>query len=205
MERLTPANLPFSLKDLPEGWFSANQVNVLYQLASTTPGPILEIGPWVGRSTSVIARALRERKEKIAFHTVDYGIESEDEWLTLFGSSVRTKKDPDRYLRHINQPRGTIASLERNLSAQGLRDFVEIHRGDFHQVSPPGLFSLVFCDATHSVAEIDANLPALLAKVAPGGIIACDDINPALEAHILSRFRFRWHHVDSLLFYAEPA
>jgi predicted O-methyltransferase YrrM len=203
MDKLGYRALPFHLGDLPEGWFSPNQVNVLYQLALATPGPILEIGPWVGRSTSVIARALRERGGRIPFHTVDYGIASEEEWQALFGSSVRAKKDPDRYLRHINQPGGTIASLERNLDAQGLRDLVEIHRGDFHRVAPAGPFALIFCDATHSRQEIDDNIPALLRKLAPGGVLACDDITPELEAHLLARFAFRWHHLDSLLFYAE--
>jgi SAM-dependent methyltransferase len=203
MEKLGYRTLPFDLGELPEGWFSANQVNLLYQLATMTPGPILEVGPWVGRSTSVIARALRERGEAIPFHSVDYGIASEAEWLALFGSSVHAKKDPGRYLRHINQPGGTIASLQRNLAAQGLLDLVEIHRGDFHAVAPDGPFSLIFCDATHSRREIDANLPALLRRLAPGGILACDDITPELEAHLVARFAFRWHHLDSLLFYAE--
>ncbi|MBR0681313.1 class I SAM-dependent methyltransferase [Roseomonas eburnea] len=202
MNKLGYRALPFALADLPEGWFSANQVNLLYQLALATPGPILEIGPWVGRSTSVIARALRERGERIPFHTVDYGIASEAEWKALFGSSVHTKKDPDRYLRHINQPGGTIASLERNLAAQGLRDLVEIHRGDFHAVAPEGPFALIFCDATHNRREIDRNIPALLHRLGPGGVLACDDITADLEAHLLTRFAFRWHHLDSLLFYA---
>lgn len=202
MEKLGYRALPFNLTDLPEGWFSVNQVNVLYQLALATPGPILEVGPWVGRSTSVIARALRVRGERIPFHTVDYGIASETEWEGLFGSSVHTKKDPARYLRHINQPGGTITSLENNLTAQDLRGLVEIHRGDFHAVAPEGPFALIFCDATHSRREIDRNIPALLRRLTPGGVLACDDITPELEAHLLARFEFRWHHLDSLLFYA---
>ncbi|WP_031553177.1 class I SAM-dependent methyltransferase [Parvularcula oceani] len=185
-------DLDFDIASLPEGWFTAAQIHGLYDLAMATAGPILEVGPWVGRSTSVICRALaRRRDEKIEFHTVDYGISSEEEWERLFGSPVRNKHKPERYLRHINQAGGTIASLKRNLEAQGLRDHVTIHKGDFHAVAPDGPFGLIFCDATHNRREIDKNVPALLERLVEGGVLACDDINDELFEHLSENYPFR--------------
>lgn len=204
MEKLNYTRMPFDLGSLPEGWFSKGQINILYQLAVAANGPILEVGPWVGRSTAVICHALQQRADTIPFHTVDYGIASSEEWKARFGDDLSKKPDPDRYLRHINQPEGTITSLRRNLSERGLEELVTIHRGDFHDVCPPGEFSLIFCDATHSIAEIDSNVPALLKKLVSGGILACDDIHPAFEDHLRKTFKWKWAHVDSLLFYGEP-
>lgn len=204
MEKLSYIQLPFDLATLPEGWFSKGQINILYQLASATPGPILEVGPWVGRSTAVICEALSRRPDKVEFHTVDYGISSEHEWRALFGSELRAKPNAHQYLPHINQPGGSISSLKRNLEERGFGDMVTIHKGDFHDVCPEGEFSLIFCDATHNIAEINKNVPTLIAKLKPRGILACDDTHPHHEEHLRTKFRWKWAHNDSLLFYGEP-
>ncbi|WP_296722025.1 class I SAM-dependent methyltransferase [Erythrobacter sp.] len=80
-----------------------------------------------------------------------------------------------------------------------------IHRGDFHEVGPEGKFAFIFCDATHNFAEIDRNIPALLDKLQPGGVLACDDIQPHFEEYIREKFEWKWAYCDSLLFYGEPA
>lgn len=204
MEKLQYIRMPFDLGSLPEGWFSKGQINILYQLALQAKGPILEVGPWVGRSTAVICQALQQRPDRVPFDTVDYGIASAEEWKRLFGDDLSKKLDPEKYLRHINQPEGTITSLRRNLTERGFEPLVTIHRGDFHEVCPDGKFALIFCDATHSIAEIDANVPALVERLVPGGILACDDIHPAFEMHLRTKYKWKWAHLDSLLFYGEP-
>jgi predicted O-methyltransferase YrrM len=177
----------------------------MYQLASATPGPILEVGSWIGRSTAVICHAISRRAEPIEFHTIDYGISSEAEWRELLGEDLRKKPNAHQYLPHINQPGGSITSLKRNMDERGFGSLVQIHKGDFHKVCPPGKFALIFCDATHSIEEIDANVPALLDKLLPGGIFACDDTHPPFEEHLRKRFKWKWAYNDTLLFYGEPA
>jgi predicted O-methyltransferase YrrM len=82
---------------------------------------------------------------------------------------------------------------------------VEIRRADFLEETFDTKFSLVFCDATHSVKEIDRNLPKLLDLLAPGGILACDDIrDEQLQDAIYRHSHFAWSHLDKLLFYGEP-
>jgi len=202
-EKLEYVRLPFDLATLPHGWFSKGQVNILYQLAMATPGPILEIGPWIGRSTSVICHALSRRTEKVDFHTVDYGISSEAEWRELYGIDLREKENFNLYLPHIEQPGGSIESLKRNIKQQGFEHLVQIHKGDFHKVCPPGNFSLIFCDATHDIDEIDKNCPALMSRLSPGGRIAFDDIDAALDDYLRAKFNWKWAYNDSLLFYGE--
>jgi len=205
MKRLEYVKLPFNLESLPKGWFSKGQVNILYQLVTACPGRILEIGPWIGRSTAVICEAISQKENKVEFHTVDYGISSEEEWRQRFGSELRRKPNAHLYLPHINQEGGSIASLERNLEERGFRDLVHVHRGDFHDHDLGGEFSLIFCDATHNINEIETNVPALLSKLDPdNGILACDDIRPEFESHLMKRFDWKWAHVDSLLFYGKP-
>ena len=144
MDKLGYVPLPFDRVDLPEGWFSKYQVNILFQLVNLTTGPILEIGPWVGRSTVVMCEALKRQKCKRRFISVDYGICSEEEWETRFGEPVTNKTDPSRYLRHINQPEGNLTSLRRHLSDRGLTDLVEIRKGDFLEESFDSDFALIF-------------------------------------------------------------
>lgn len=205
MEKLNYISMPFDLASLPEGWFSKYQINILYQLVEMTDGPILEIGPWVGRSTTVICQALLVQGGSRKFVTVDYGISSEEEWERRFGDNVRDKADPDRYLRHINQPEGNLTSLKRNLAERGFLDMVEVRRGDFHNETFDTQFSLIFCDATHSIEEIERNVPRLLELLAPGGILACDDIsNERMIGALNSQASFEWSHLDHLLFYAKP-
>ena len=196
--------VPFGLETLPEGWFSKTQISALYQLALTTEGPILEVGSWIGRSTTVIGHALQARPDAIEFHTVDYGIASLEEWAERFGSSLLKKPNADRYLPHITREGGSLSSLRENLAAQGMLDLVQIHKGDFHDVAPQLQYGLIFCDATHNRREIDTNVPALIGMLKPGGVLACDDITDELYEYLISRFRFQWQERAALLFYGVP-
>src|SRR5688572_10799133 len=99
MNRLSYIKLPFKLETLPEGWFSKGKVNCLYQLASMTSGPILEVGSWVGRSTCVIAYALKHRGSRHPFHTVDLGFSSEAQWEEFCGNPLGQKHNADLYRR----------------------------------------------------------------------------------------------------------
>lgn len=202
MEKLQYVRMPFDLNGLPQGWFSKNQVNILYQLVNMTTGPILEVGPWVGRSTTVICEALRRQTERRRFITVDFGISSVDEWRRRFGEDLLAKRDPEKYLVHVNQPEGSITSLRRNLEERDLLDLVEIRRGDFVDEIFDRKFSFIFCDATHSIREIDRNVPKLIELLEPNGILACDDIRDDVFANrIRGKANFQWSHVDYMLFY----
>lgn len=198
--------LPFDLATLPDGWFNKYEVNLLYQLVTQCDGSVLEIGPWVGRSTCVICNALNQKAQPQRFVTIDYFFDSEDEWESRFGSPVRNKPNAEYYLQHINQPGGVMASLKRNLQKNGFEDLVDVRKGDFRHYPFEETFSLVFSDAMHGVHEIRKNISATLNLLKPGGILVCDDVSKQEEVDaIVSAAEFAWHHVDSLLFYGKLA
>ncbi|WP_395944861.1 class I SAM-dependent methyltransferase [Brevundimonas sp.] len=196
--------MPFDLGTLPHGWFPKNQVNILWQLVQLTNGPILEVGPWIGRSTCVILEAMKHNNVWRQFHTVDFGISSEAEWERLLGERLADKANAEDYRPHVLQPGGSIVSLLKNLGERGFMERVSVHRADVRDLRFETKFDLIFCDASHTEDEIDRNVPKLLEMLNPGGILACDDINSELHNYLRRQFSWEWEHVDSLLFYGAP-
>jgi predicted O-methyltransferase YrrM len=166
----------------PEGHVSKRQLLRLYRLARQSPGPFLEVGPWVGRSTSAIAWAIRHRTTKPRFVTVEKGFASLEEWEAFWGISVYAKppKLAARYTRHILRPGGSIASLRENLADRGLGRVVEVFVGDLLEFRSPHRFGFIYCDAAHDLAEIRRNIPTLVPLIERShGIFVCDDIKHA--------------------------
>src|SRR5216683_6599773 len=53
------------------GWMTPKERQMLYALARHLPGPITEIGSWVGLSTTAIACGIRDSKQAKQFLTYD--------------------------------------------------------------------------------------------------------------------------------------
>lgn len=209
MDRLKEIKLPFTEDWLPDGFLNLQKINILYQLAYNASS-VLEIGSWVGRSTCVIAKAIKIRSEADAlkptpFYTIDYFIENDAEWEKRFGVPLASKKNAEVYRRYMRQPGGSRAELEKNLSDRELDKFVSIFSGDFLEVDFGRKFGMIFCDATHDQREIDMNLPHILKLLEPGGILVCDDIkNDSLESMLRAHTDFKWGFRDAGVFYGEP-
>lgn len=205
-QKLDYVRLPFDLATLPHGWFSKHQVNILYQVAQIADGPMLEIGPWIGRSTCVIGEALKRKENPNYFCTVDYFFDDEKQWEVKFGHPLRDKPNFMDYLVHIEQEGGAIESLKRNLKELEIDHLVDVVKGDFLEIEFQKKFDFVFSDAMHGVLEIRKNLPATLALLNPGGYLLCDDVaTPEERNAIVDGANFDWHFVDSLLFYGKLA
>lgn len=129
------------LKELPEGtsfpsgWMNMFDLKILYNVASVCSSPYLEIGPWIGRSTTAICAGIRDStlKDKI-FDILDFGICGIDEWKTRFGY-VPDFDLPDhikgRLKESITAPGGTLAVLIANLQLGGLLQYTtSITRGN---------------------------------------------------------------------------
>jgi predicted O-methyltransferase YrrM len=60
--------VPTELTPVP-GWLTREEERTLYALAYILSGPFLEVGAWVGKSTSIIARAIRDSGQYKKFVT----------------------------------------------------------------------------------------------------------------------------------------
>ena len=173
--RLRP--LPFTMDALPFGWLSAFEAWILYNLALTSEGPIVEIGSWVGRSTCTLAWGVRANPRRPLFDVFDLGIVGVDDFKAAFDVDPRQHQPPES-LAAIEHPGGVPAVLVQNLAERGL--YREIHMlafCDFKTSTVSRTYATAFCDACHSKAEMDLNIPPLMKMMDPENyLIAFDDV-----------------------------
>ncbi|MBL4576056.1 MAG: class I SAM-dependent methyltransferase [Opitutaceae bacterium] len=149
----------------------------LFDLAKQIQGNILEIGSWVGKSTTYIANGVRLNPNKPPFYTVDNYFTNTEEWESFYGESLNDNPEWARniYLKHIERKGGVIESLRENLADRDLLHLVKILKGDFLSFEFPKKFELIFCDASHDASEVKRNLPKIISLLEPEGILVCDD------------------------------
>jgi hypothetical protein len=142
--QLNVLSYPSPLTDIVDGWLSLNEQKALYGLAYYLPGPFLEIGAWVGKSTSVIARVIRDSGQEKLFQTAELGCvfeefrpvdggvgflrTAENNTMLNFVDSESWNKN---FVPVLSEEGGVIGRLRKNLQAAGLSDLLEIHHGDF--------------------------------------------------------------------------
>lgn len=171
--------LPELANGFPDGWMSPLDLKAIYNAALKASGPILEVGPWLGRSTTALAAGLRDRtdEERILFDTIDFGITSAEEWQERFNERLKMDKAGGRVVEAVYHPGGTLAVLIKNLKGNGLLPYMtNIIRGDFLDAPISRQYGLIFCDATHDDAEINRHMPRLAELAAPGATLIFDDI-----------------------------
>lgn len=141
-----------------ENWFHTESCDRLAQLGrqvNNVLGAIIEIGSWEGRSTSVLANAIRPR----IVHAVD----------TWQGS-------PGEISAELAAERDVYATFERNIGILTGGN-VETHRMGWREymAGHHGPIALVFIDAEHTYREVHDTISAVLPFMAAGGVICGDD------------------------------
>lgn len=209
------AELPFVVIDHDlegiAGWLRPNERKALYALARWLPGPFLEIGPWVGLSTSIIAYAIKDSGNEKFFITSelnpklpnyrphDGGVgffvppESVEPCgvcsVEVFETSIKPV---------VMEDGGVLGRLKANLASKNLDSFVRVIEGDFSRV-PDLTCSFVFSDTMHDPAEIQRNAPRLRRFLKPGTILACHDTDRKNEEELRRHIAFgECIQVDSL-------
>lgn len=188
-EALDP--LPEDLAFFPDGWMTELELQVLYNFGKYATGDFLEIGPWIGRSTTAISLGRRdagptERK----FDTADFGFVSLEEFCASLVVGMDYASGPE-IAGPVLTKGGTVALLLDNLKQRNLLSQVtSVIRGNALDVPLRTRYGIIFCDAVHSEYEINLTGP-LLAKICqPGTWLVCDDLHTeqklvdALQQHV---------------------
>ncbi|MBB3012025.1 class I SAM-dependent methyltransferase [Cupriavidus alkaliphilus] len=197
--------LPEPMSFFPTGWMTPLELQVLYNAAKYGRGDFLEIGTWIGKSSTAIALGRRDagdwRTRK--YDAVDFGFVS----LTDFCSALAVGMEyaaQDEIARPVLTPGGTMAVLMENLRSRGLLDTVtSVIRGNAADVPVRDHYGVVFCDATHNEAEIAVVGPMLSRALRPGSWLMCDDIHEhqhlvdALGKYVTFDFFHLLTHLDS--------
>jgi len=115
-------------------------------------------------------------KRPVEFITIDLDFRNEADFKKTFSEihGIREIELPPQYQEAFDLGMSTTEYARHQLSKYGLAQFVKIQSGDFRGVE--GKFDLVFADVMHDRAEIQRNLPAILAKIENDGILAMHDL-----------------------------
>jgi hypothetical protein len=169
------------------GWMTPRERQLLYALGLWLPGPVVEIGSWLGLSTTAIARGIRDSGEQKRFDTFDLKLTTDmyhpvedgmafclpDDPVPLW---VNSKRDYEAtILPFINKPGGSNQILRDNLARLGLSKFVTDHVGDFKRM-PAHACRWLFCDIVHNFREIDVNAPFIRRFLSSNSILVCHDM-----------------------------
>jgi hypothetical protein len=192
--------VPKDLTPVP-GWLTYEEQRTLYALGYILGGPFLEIGAWVGKSTSIIAKAIRDSGQYKKFVSSELNptlanFRQVDSGMGFFKPAesdvclgVATMKSWTEEIEPVlSQPGGVVGALEANLRNLELLDLVDIRVGEFSNV-PRLNYRFIFSDIMHTPSEIRMGLPALREIVGGRGVIlAAHDWKPENEKVIRLAF-----------------
>jgi predicted O-methyltransferase YrrM len=153
-------------KEAIQGWFDSQE---LYEkMVKTYPnGHFVEVGAWLGASTSYMASLIKDYEFPITFDVVDHFLgdpthDYQQEIVKLYGGSVykqfaRNMKERDCW-KFIN-----IIHIIDSISAS--------------QTYPDNSLDFVYLDASHDYTSVSLDIKNWYPKVKVGGTIAGDDYN----------------------------
>jgi hypothetical protein len=181
--------LPEDLSFFPDGWMLPLELTVLYNLALHSDGDILEIGSWIGRSSTALALGLRDAGHKsLSYDIVDFGLVSMAEAMDELRIGMEYVAQ-EVIARPIMSPGGIVGCLIDNLRCRSLLPHVtSIIRGNVAAVPLRSTYHVVMCDAVHNEREIDIVAPVLARVVRPGTWLMCDDLVTPELVRSLERF-----------------
>jgi len=173
-----------------KGLISTTEGKLLYAIAATTKGDILEIGPRTGLSTLYIASAIKDNNSsKQQVYTIELNPTKENFKIVQGGMGMffpKNSKSPltissfehyDKEIKPALSQKGRfITSLKKSLKRFSLSKYVQIIEGDFRKVTPKKKFPFIFADVLHSELEIKRNAPKIKGLLANNAIIACHDL-----------------------------
>jgi hypothetical protein len=181
--------IPPGTTDGVDGWLTSNEEAALLALGRYASGPVLEVGPWLGRSTACIAAGISQREQVVAFTTVELN-PTVEQWTEIDGlwhfipdpnmpSLGGSSRDEWLAIEAVvSHPLGVVGQLRQNLDRLGVAALVDVVIGDFRQVPLTPPYQTVFSDTLHNPDEIDRYALKFRALLEDGGVFACHDMTP---------------------------
>jgi predicted O-methyltransferase YrrM len=168
-----------------QGWLYDSEAQLLYDLAHKCQGPILEIGFFMGRSTSVICDAIRNSNHNNQFDSYDINFKTIDEFMSFYapihGANVSV---PELVQCIVDSNESPLSITQKNLTMFGLEKYVNLHAGDFSKIESQ-TYDFIFCDAMHDVNEIRRNAQHLVRLSNEKFVWAIHDVYPDLVSVVL--------------------
>jgi predicted O-methyltransferase YrrM len=138
--------MPELVRDIP-GWLRDEDVLKLYELGRLTPGPVLEVGSYRGKSAVVLASAIRAAGAATRLVSIDIDPEAT--------ADARRAVRDHGLGELVTFVRGSLHAFRRN----------------FPEFRP----SLVFLDGDHSLEGVRSDLALLRPMVPDGGLVLFHD------------------------------
>jgi predicted O-methyltransferase YrrM len=186
------------------GWLTPSEAGLLYRLSGNVGnGRVVELGAYQGRSTIVLAAA-RASRDLSPILTVD----------TFHGSPENQPgaRHHDPSLLDAEGRVDTLPAFLSNIDRHDLTPGIEIWRMTTAEGAAQfkGQIGLLFVDADHSYAGVDADLRAWLPYVLPGGVVVLHDVGDwpgptRAAADLLERGYRRVEQQDTALALQRPA
>lgn len=153
------------------GFLSAAEGELLCHLASRSPGPIVEIGSWCGRSTVWLGRGAQTADQRVI--AID----------THRGSAEHQPGEAyhDPALTDTDGQVDTLHHLRRTLKEAGLRERVCILVSNSRDAAAlmTEAVGMVFIDGSHKLADVLTDWRAWGPRIMPGGMLALHDVYPS--------------------------
>jgi predicted O-methyltransferase YrrM len=195
------AVFPIRKLALPDGWFSSKEglgyramVDELLRQPDTCKH-VVEVGCWLGRSTSYIARLCQAHGARLT--CVDTWVGSSDRFDGQYREMLASRDVEAEFRAHL-AALGVTAQIIREPSLAVARTFA------------PGSIDLVFLDASHDYGAVAADIAAWRPAVRKRGVLAGHDFSerhPGLVAAVKAAPRSRRPGVmrgPGSLWYLEP-
>lgn len=167
------------------GWLSNTDAELLYELSVNCKGSILEIGFFLGKSTSVICEAIKDSNNNNQFDSYDMDFKTQEEFVKFYTPIHKKFKVPKLLTQEVfNRNETTLNVAKNNLQKFGLLKYVNLNSGNFKSINDKK-YDLIYCDVMHDKSEIELNLPDLIRLSNPNCFWAVHDIknyHPSLIA-----------------------
>jgi len=146
-----------------QGWFRFHDIYKFMVDNAVDGSHFVEIGAWLGQSTSFMAVEIINSGKNIRFDVID-SFEGSQEHYERKYKEVINKTLYDDFLKNT----------------EPVKDYINVIKGfsaDIAKTYDDNSLDFVFIDASHDYDNVKADILAWLPKVKKGGIIAGDDYN----------------------------